>query len=72
MSGIVVALAQGPGIGGPVSDAERAANIRLVKQAPLMFEAIRSAHKLIADGWTEKAQCVLMDAIGAVERGARQ
>ena len=67
-NGLVIALAQTPGVGGPVSDAQRAANIRLIVAAPDMYGALRTAHKLLIAGLNEKAIAHLASAIDAVSK----
>lgn len=65
-NGMIVALAQMPGVGGPVSDEERAANIRLIEEAPRMFDVLCKAHDLLLDGHHEEARSWIRDAIDAV------
>ena len=67
-NGMIVALAQVPGIGGPVKDTERAANIRLIEEAPIMFEVLCKAHDLSLDGRHEEARELMRYAIDAVEQ----
>lgn len=67
-NGMVVALAQTPGVGGPVKDAERAANIRLIEEAPYMFDVLCRAHDLSLDGKHEDARELMRAAIEAVEQ----
>lgn len=66
-NGMVVALAQMPGIGGPVSEKERAGNIRLIGEAPIMYEALLKAHDLSLDERHEEARELMRYAIDAVE-----
>ena len=66
-NGMIVALAQMPGVGGPVKDAERSANIRLIEEAPWMFDALLKAHDLSLDGKHKEARELMRSAIDAVE-----
>ena len=67
-NGMIVALAQVPGIGGPVKADERAANIRLIEEAPVMFEVLCKAHDLSLDGKHAEARELMRYAIDMVEQ----
>lgn len=67
-NGMIIALAQKPGVGGPVSDIERASNIRLIEEAPHMFDVLLKAHDLSLDGKHEEARELMMVAIERVEQ----
>lgn len=67
-NGMIVALAQVPGIGGPVKDTERAANIRLIEEAPIMYEVLCKAHDLSLDGKHKEALELMRYAIDSVEQ----
>lgn len=67
-NGMIVALAQIPGVGGPVTQIERAANIRLIEEAPRMFDVLCKAHDLCLDGKHEEARELMRDAIAGVEQ----
>ena len=67
-NGMIVALAQVPGIGGPVKADERAGNIRLIEEAPHMFDVLCKAHDLSLDGQHEEARSLMREAIDAVEQ----
>ena len=67
-NGMIVALAQMPGVGGPVKEAERAANIRLIEEAPYIFDVLCKAHDLSLDGKHEEAREWMRAAIEAAEQ----
>ena len=67
-NGLVVALVQFAGVGGPAKDAERAANIRLIEEAPFLFDVLCKAHDLSLDGKHEEARDWMRAAIEAVEQ----
>lgn len=67
-NGMIIALAQKPGVGGPVSDIERAANIRLIEEAPHMFDTLCKAHDLSLDGKHEEARSLMKNAIDHIEQ----
>lgn len=67
-NGMIVALAQAPGNGGPAKDDERAGNIRLIEEAPHMFDVLCKAHDLSLDGQHEEARSWMREAIDAVEQ----
>lgn len=67
-NGMIVALVQAPGVGGPVKEVERAANIRLIEEAPNMFDVLCKAHDLSLDGKHQEARDWMRAAIEAVEQ----
>lgn len=67
-NGMIVAFAQMPGVGGPVKDAERAANIRLIEEAPYLFDVICKAHDLTLNDKHEDARELMRAAIDVVEQ----
>ena len=62
----VIAIMQAPGAGGPISDEERFSNIRLVTEAPNLFDALLKAHDLSLDGKHEEAREVMLYAVEQV------
>lgn len=66
--GMIVAFAPIPGVGGLATPIERAANIRLIEEAPRMLEILRKAHDLCLDGKHEEARELMRDAIAGVEQ----
>lgn len=66
-NGTIIGLVQMPGVGGPISDAERAANIKLIKEAPAMFEVIGEAHDLCLDGKCKEARELLAYILNKIE-----
>ena len=45
-----------------------AGNIRLIEEAPRMFDVLLKAHDLSLDGHHEEARSLMRDAIDAVEQ----
>ena len=67
-NGMIIALMQMPGVGGPVKDTERAANIRLIEEAPHLFDVVCKAHSLLLDGRHKMARELMQAAIEIVEQ----
>jgi hypothetical protein len=67
-NGMIVALAQIPGVGGPVTQIERACNIRLIEEAPRMFDVLCRARDLCLEDRHDEALELMRDAIAGVEQ----
>lgn len=64
---VIVALCSGAGLDAAATDKERFANMRLIEQAPNMFDSIGLAHDLSLDGHHKEAREVLRHVLSLIE-----